>query len=141
MLVEDNPGHARLVQKNLQRAKIGNKFVMAEDGQQAIDYFFNQDGSVRNNAQNPHLILLDLNLPGMDGYQVLRRLKETPDTKHIPVIVLTTTDNPDELEHCYELGCNAYITKPVEYEAFSEAIQRLGLFLLVASLPGGSERS
>jgi CheY-like chemotaxis protein len=83
------------------------------------------------------LVLLDLNLPGLDGYQVLARLKSDERTRQIPVIILTTTDDPREVERCYALGCNVYITKPVEYEQFSEAIRKLGLFLSVVKIPNG----
>jgi CheY-like chemotaxis protein len=138
LLVEDNPGHARLIQKNIARANIANEIQILDDGQKAIDYFFDEDGTPTEKAKDSILILLDLNLPGVDGYQVLERIKTHEATKHIPVIILTTTDSPSEMERCYELGCNIYITKPVEYEQFSVAIQRLGLFLLIATLPEGS---
>jgi CheY-like chemotaxis protein len=81
--------------------------------------------------------MLDLNMPVLDGYQVLERIKKDERTKRIPVIILTTTDEPREVRRCYELGCNVYITKPVDYEQFSEAIRKLGLFLLVATIPNG----
>jgi CheY-like chemotaxis protein len=80
-------------------------------------------------------VLLDLNLPVMDGYQVLRRMKGNASTRRIPVIVLTTTDDEREIDRCYDLGCNVYITKPVDYEGFSEAIRKLGLFLSVVAIP------
>jgi CheY-like chemotaxis protein len=88
-------------------------------------------------VNTPMLILLDLNLPVLDGYQVLQRIKSDERTKHIPVVVLTTTDDNREIERCYELGCNIYITKPVEYDQFSEAIRKLGLFLTVVKVPNG----
>jgi CheY-like chemotaxis protein len=83
------------------------------------------------------LVLLDLNLPVLDGYQVLERMKNDERTKHIPVIILTTTDDTREVARCYELGCNVYVTKPVDYEQFSEAIRKLGLFMAVLMIPGG----
>jgi CheY-like chemotaxis protein len=76
-------------------------------------------------------------MPRVDGFEVLRRLKESPQTAAVPVIVLTTTDDPREIARCYELGCNVYITKPVEYDAFIEAVRRLGFFLQVVKLPSG----
>jgi CheY-like chemotaxis protein len=82
-------------------------------------------------------VLLDLKMPRVDGFEVLRRLKDSPSTAAVPVIVLTTTDDPREIERCYELGCNVYITKPVEYDAFIEAVRRLGFFLQVVKLPPG----
>ncbi len=81
------------------------------------------------------IVLLDINMPRVDGIKALRQIKSDPKTAHIPVIMLTTTDDPREIERCYRAGCNVYITKPVEYEAFVEAIRRLGLFLQVVKQP------
>ena len=134
LLVEDDPGHARLIEKNLRRSSITNEIVMASDGQEAIDYLFGEGNHA--GAQRPSLlVLLDLNLPVLDGYQVLRRMKGDERTKHIPVVVWTTTDDAREVARCYDLGCNVYVTKPVEYEQFSEAIRKLGLFLTVVTVP------
>ena len=79
--------------------------------------------------------MLDLNLPVLSGYQVLKRMKSSPKTRNIPVVILTTTEEPHEVAHCYELGCNVYITKPVEYDEFCEAIRKLGLFLSIVKIP------
>ncbi len=136
VMIEDDEGHATLIRKNLKRSGIANEMLHLEDGTQAIDYFFGKDS-----AGAPHdktLILLDLNLPGIDGYEILRRLKAEEHTRMIPVIVLTTTDNPREIDRCYQLGCNVYITKPVEYESFTDAIQKLGLMLAVVKVPQAS---
>ncbi len=133
LLVEDDPGHARLVEKNLRRAAIANEIVTVGDGQQALDHLFG--GGDRTAL--PVLVLLDLNLPVLDGYQVLERIKADERTRRIPVIVLTTTDDAREVSRCYELGCNVYVVKPVEYERFSEAIRKLGLFLKVVAVPDG----
>jgi CheY-like chemotaxis protein len=132
LLVEDDPGHARLIEKNLRRANLTNSIVKATDGQQAIDYLFSNDRAPSM------LVLLDLNLPVLDGYQVLERMKNDERTKRIPVVILTTTDDSREVSRCYELGCNVYITKPVDYEQFCEAIRKLGLFLLVVTIPHGA---
>ena len=111
VLTEDNPGHARLIEKNLRRANIGNPIVALGDGQKALDYVFGDQGYVNTRNAPPLLIMLDLNLPILDGYSVLEQLKEDERTKHIPVIILTTTDDPREVSRCYELGCNVFITK------------------------------
>jgi CheY-like chemotaxis protein len=137
LLVEDDPGHARLIEKNLRRANITNKIDRAADGQQAVDYLFCEGEYANNTRPSDLLVLLDLNLPVLDGYQVLERMKSDERTKRIPVIILTTTDDPREVSRCYELGCNVYITKPVDYDQFSEAIRKLGLFLLVTMIPDG----
>ena len=138
LLVEDDPGHARLIEKNLRRANVKNKIDHATDGQQAVDYLFREgEYADKKNHPSPLLVLLDLNMPVLDGYQVLDRMKADERTKHIPVIVLTTTDDAREVARCYELGCNVYITKPVDYDQFSEAMRKLGLFLLVVMIPDG----
>jgi CheY-like chemotaxis protein len=132
LLAEDDPGHARLIEKNLRRANITNPIVVLSDGQAVIDYL-SAEGSTAGRL--PVLILLDLNMPVLDGYQVLERMKADERTKHIPVVVLTTTEDPREVSRCYGLGCNVYITKPVDYEQFSEAVRKLGLFLSVVTVP------
>ena len=144
ILIEDDDGHATLVERNLRRAGISNGFLRFVDGQQALDYFFGDPPSGDVASKYPprqdltnFVVLLDLKMPRVDGFEVLRRLKEAPQTAAVPVIVLTTTDDPREIERCYELGCNVYITKPVEYDAFIEAVRRLGFFLQVVKLPQG----
>jgi len=144
ILIEDDDGHATLVERNLRRAGISNGFLRFVDGQQALDYFFGDPPSGDVASKYPprqdltnFVVLLDLKMPRVDGFEVLRRLKEAPQTAAVPVIVLTTTDDPSEIERCYELGCNVYITKPVEYDAFIEAVRRLGFFLQVVKLPQG----
>jgi len=138
LLVEDDPGHTRLIEKNLRRANIKNEIAFATNGQEALDYLF-CEGEYAHNKHALHLlVLLDLNMPVLDGYQVLERMKADERTKRIPVVILTTTDDPREVSRCYELGCNVYIAKPVDYEQFCEAIRKLGLFLLVATIPDGA---
>ena len=137
LLVEDDPGHARLIEKNLRRSNITNQITIINDGQQAIDYLFKEGNYTSSIHPSPLLVLLDLNLPGLDGYQILERMKGNSKTKHIPVIMLTTTDDIREVARCYSLGCNVYITKPVDYEQFSEAIRKIGLFLSVVTMPQG----
>ena len=131
LLVEDDAGHARLIEKNLRRSNIRNEIITVSDGQQALDYV---SGDKRPSLL---LVLLDLNLPVLDGYQVLQRMKADERTRCIPVVILTTTDDAREVSRCYDLGCNVYVAKPVDYQQFSEAIRRLGLFLSVVTVPGG----
>jgi CheY-like chemotaxis protein len=135
VMVEDDQGHAYLIQKNLRRAGLGNEVIHLTDGQQALDYLFGCGGDAGMRNPVPVLILLDLNMPVVDGYQVLARIKANKRTRSTPVVVLTTTDNPQEISRCYELGCNVYVTKPVEYDKFSEAIQSLGFFLSIVKVP------
>jgi CheY-like chemotaxis protein len=138
LLVEDDGGHARLIEKNLRRSNITNQIFTVGEGQAALDYLFGQGQYAGSPSPRPLLVLLDLNLPVLDGYQVLRRMKADKRTKRIPVIILTTTDDNREVARCYELGCNVYMTKPVDYQRFSEAIRKLGLFLSVVSMPDGA---
>jgi CheY-like chemotaxis protein len=135
LLIEDDPGHAHLIEKNLRRANLNNNIIVFEDGQRALEYLFGMGEFDSTPHYSSLLILLDLNLPVLDGYEFLKRLKAERRTKGIPVIILTTTDDTREVTKCYELGCNIYITKPVEYDQFSEAIRKLGLFLSVVTLP------
>jgi CheY-like chemotaxis protein len=135
LLVEDDPGHAVLIEKNLRRAGIANNIITLSDGQKAVDFLFKRGDFAEDPRPAPLLILLDLNLPVLDGYQVLRVIKGDELTRRIPVVILTTTDNPTEVARCYELGCNVYVTKPVEYDQFSEAIRRIGLFFSIVSVP------
>jgi CheY-like chemotaxis protein len=128
VLVEDDPGHARLIEKNLRRAGVDNEIVHFQNGTAAFDY-------LTRIGKTATLVLLDLNLPDMSGTQILESLKSSANTRHVPVIVLTTTDDKSEIQKCYDLGCNVYITKPVDYEAFAAAIRQLGLFLSVMKVP------
>jgi len=137
ILAEDDEGHARLIQKNLRRAGISNTIQWCPNGQATLDYI-QGSGEFEGEPHNTSvLLLLDLNMPVLDGYHVLKLLKADAETKRIPVIILTTTDDTREVKRCYELGCNIYVTKPVDYEGFSHAIRELGLFLSVITVPNG----
>jgi CheY-like chemotaxis protein len=135
LLAEDDDGHAQLVQRNLKRAGVTNEVQRVEDGQLALDYVRCAGTFSNRTRHGPLLVLLDINMPRIDGIEVLRQIKADPGLATIPVIMLTTTDNPREVEACYQLGCSVYVTKPVEYEPFVEAIKRLGLFLQVVRVP------
>lgn len=135
LLVDDDEGHVELVRRNLRRGGILNNVTCFYSGKDALDFIF-REGAYANREGNGHfLVLLDINMPQIDGVEVLRRIKADPVRKKIPVIMLTTTDNPREVERCYELGCSIYITKPVDPGRFIEAISRLGLFISIVSLP------
>lgn len=138
LLVEDNPGHARLIEKNLRRGKITNELIIIGDGKEAEDYLFCEGKYVGFQRPSQLLVLLDLNLPVKDGFQILQRLKSDERTKVIPVIVITSTDDNRDVSRCYELGCNVFITKPVDYQKFCDAVRNLGLFLSVVSWPTGA---
>ncbi len=139
IMVEDDEGHARLIEKNIRRAGIANGIRHFVDGTTALDYLFNApDGPALN---GPALILLDLNLPDMSGIDILGKIKADVKLKRTPVVVLTTTDDKVEIQRCYDLGANVYITKPVNYESFAKAIQQLGLFLSVIQVPEVNEEA
>jgi CheY-like chemotaxis protein len=135
VLVEDDDGHASLVERNLKRAGLANGMLRLKDGQEALDYVQCKGAYSGQALAHPMLLLLDIKMPRVDGIEVLRQLKADPKTAVVPVIMLTTTDDPREIQRCYELGCSVYITKPVDYQAFVEAINRLGLFLQVVRIP------
>lgn len=134
LLAEDDEGHAQLIKKNLSRGGLQNEVIHVSDGQLALDFILCQGEYAARSSVGRMLLLLDIKMPRMDGIQVLERLKQDERAEKIPVIMLTTTDDPREVERCYELGCSAYITKPVAYESFVEAIRRLGLFLQVVTV-------
>ncbi|HEV3257298.1 MAG TPA: response regulator, partial [Gemmataceae bacterium] len=121
LLAEDDEGHANLIQRNLRRAGIANEVFHVKDGQEALDYIRRQGMYAGRATNGPFLLLLDINLPRLDGVEVLRQVRADERLAKIPVIMLTTTDDPREVQRCYELGCSVYITKPVAYEEFIEA--------------------
>ena len=135
VMIEDDEGHARLIERNIRRSGVNNEIVPFTNGTAAMDYLFGQDGAGAHRKGEALLVLLDLNLPDMTGIDILKRVKENRYLKSIPVVVLTTTDDSHEIKRCYELGCNVYITKPVNYESFANAIRQLGLFFSVIQVP------
>ncbi len=137
LLVEDDPGHARLIEKNLRRNQVTQEIIQLHDGQSAVDYLASTGAYEGHLRPERLLVLLDLNLPGLDGYQVLRRVKADPLTQRIPVVVLTTTEDSREVDRCYELGCSLFVTKPVHYGEFTETLRRLGDLLSIVKVPAG----
>lgn len=135
VMIEDDLGHARLIEKNIRRAGVNNEIVHFENGAGAVEYLFGPDGSGQVSAGRALLILLDLNLPDMTGVDILARMKANEHTRRCPVVVLTTTDDEREIQRCYDLGANVYIVKPVNYDAFANAIRQLGLFFAVMQVP------
>lgn len=132
VLIEDDAGHARLIEKNFRRSGVVNPFARFADGTSALQYLL---GGPRDGNPKPTLILLDLNLPDMKGIDILRSIKAHSLLRLTPVFVLTTTDDKLEIQRCYDLGCNAYVTKPIGDQSFAHAIQQLGQFLTVIQIP------
>lgn len=132
LLADDDLGHVNLIKKNLKRSGITNPIRHFSDGQEILDYFYKNDGQ---NELGAFLILLDIRMPKVDGISVLKTLKSDDRFREIPIIMLTTTDDPKEIKKCHEIGCNNYITKPIEYDEFVDAIKHLGLFLKIVKVP------
>jgi CheY-like chemotaxis protein len=138
VMIEDDEGHARLIERNIRRSGVNNEIVPFTNGTDAMAYLLGNDAAGIKHRGEALLVLLDLNLPDMTGTEILRRVKETPHLKCTPVVVLTTTDDAHEVKRCYELGCNVYVTKPVNYENFANAIRQLGLFFSVIQVPAAA---
>ena len=135
LIVEDDDGHARLIEKNLRRAGITNEMLRFADGQQILDFLFRRGEGRQREDCAPYLLLLDIRIPKIEGVEVLRQIKQDEELRKIPVIMLTTTDDPLEVDACHRLGCSHYIVKPVEYDKFSAALGQLGLFLKIVQVP------
>jgi CheY-like chemotaxis protein len=136
LLAEDDDGHASLIQRNLKRAGFVNEIVRVRDGQEALDYVRGEGAFAARPPDTPLLLLLDINMPKVDGVGVLKAVKADSKLVKLPVIMLTTTDDPREVDRCYQLGCSVYITKPVQYQDFVDALSRLGMFLEIIQVPG-----
>jgi DNA-binding response OmpR family regulator len=135
IMIEDDEGHARLIEKNIRRAGVENEIIPFVNCTDALNYLLGDDRSGVSSTGRQQLILLDLNLPDMTGIDILQILKGNRHTKRSPIVVLTTTDDSREIQRCYDLGANVYITKPVNYEGFATAIRQLGLFVAVMQVP------
>jgi two-component system response regulator len=136
LLVEDNPSDVELTRRAFEKRHISNQLMVAEDGQEALDYLFAEGvHAARDVTDLPTLILLDLKLPKLDGLEVLRRIRADPRTKRLPVVILTSSSEEQDLAASYDLGANSYIRKPVDFAKFAEAIEYLGLYWLVLNEP------
>ena len=132
LLVEDNPNDLELALRALQKAKITNRIQIARDGEEALNFIFCEGNhSSRRIEDTPKVILLDLKLPKVDGLEVLRRLKGDPRTRSIPVVVMTSSKEQNDVVESYQLGSNSYIVKPVNFERFADAVQKLGFYWLL----------
>jgi len=136
LIADDDDGHATLVRRNLRRAGLATDPVHLHDGQELLDYVYYRDPWSERLPHAAVAVILDLNMPRLGGLEVLRRLKSDESLARIPVCVLTTTDNPVELDRCYALGAAACLVKPVDYGTFGEMVHRLAEFLMTARMPG-----
>lgn len=133
LLVEDNPNDEALTLRALKKSKVVNKIVVARDGEEALDILFGDESG--GGGLLPILTLLDLKLPKVDGVEVLRQIRGHKDTRLLPVVILTSSDEENDIVRCYELGANSYIRKPVDFIRFVEAVDQLGLYWLVLNEP------
>ena len=132
LVVDDDGGQCELIRRNLQRAAVRSDISVVHSGEDALDFI---RGRAMHDGQRGLLVLLDINMPGaVNGTDLLRQLKTDPATQTVPVIMLSSTDDPTETRRCYELGCNSYVTKPVDPQQFIEAIRRIGRFVEIVSL-------
>ena len=132
LLVEDNPSDVRLTRRALDQSHIPNPLVVAEDGREALDYLFAQGAHAgRDAAKLPRMVLLDLKLPKVDGLEVLRQLRADERTRRLPVVILTSSQEQQDIMAGYDLGANSYIVKPIDFDQFAEAVRTLGLYWLV----------
>jgi len=141
LLVEDNPSDIGLTQRALAKSRIANELVVAEDGQEALDYLFaTGKHTARDVSDIPALVLLDLKLPGMDRLEVLRQIRLNPRTNRLPVVILTTSKEEQDVAQSYDLGANSTIRKPVDFTQFAEAVEHLGLYWLVLNEPAPTRK-
>jgi CheY-like chemotaxis protein len=135
LIAEDDEGHAGLIRKNLARAGIVNELLHFKDGQETLDFLFQKGEGRKRQSGTAYVLLLDVRMPKVGGVEVLAQVKADPELCKIPVTMVTTTDDPREVEKCHALGCSNYIAKPIDYERFVNVIRQLGLFLAVVEVP------
>lgn len=135
LIAEDDDGHFSLVRKNLARAGIANKVIQFKDGQQILDFLFMKGQGVTREPDTPYILILDIHMPKIDGKEVLEKMKQDSELRKIPIVIMTTTNDPQEIGLCHDLGCSMYVVKPVEYEDFIETIRKMGAFFSVAKIP------
>lgn len=136
LLVEDNADDVELTLHAFRASRVANEVVVARDGEAALDYLFAAGAHAGRDLRDlPALVLLDLKLPGIGGIDVLRALRARAETRRVPVVVLTTSDETTDVAGCYDLGVNSYIRKPVAFDAFNDVVNQLGLYWLVTNTP------
>ncbi|ABS56327.1 response regulator receiver protein [Methanoregula boonei 6A8] len=137
LLVEDNEAHAELVMRSFRELDIENVIFHVSDGQQALDFLHNKGGFAKTAETNPrpHLVLLDLRLPKVDGLDVLREIKKTPGLQRIPVVILTSSDAENDILRSYDSGANSYVVKPTEFRKFTRVMESLGHYWLGWNVP------
>lgn len=135
IIAEDDEGHAYLIKRNLKKAGIANSIIHFKDGEEVLNFFSNKKNDTHFIPENGYIILLDIKMPKIDGTEVLETMKSDPVLRKIPIVMITTTDAPAEVELCHSLGCNSYIVKPIDYEKFIDVVKKLGYFLSIVEVP------
>lgn len=135
LITEDDIGHSTLIKKNLKRAGVTNRLIPFGDGREVLDFLFSKVDGPHREFGVPYLLLLDIRMPNIDGVEVLKQIKADRELKKMPVIMLSTTDDPRDIQICHDLGCSNYICKPVDYNKFSETMQQIGNFLNIVQVP------
>ena len=136
LITDDDEGHATLVRRNMKRAGLQGDLIHLQDGQELLDYLYRRGRYHSRSVHGSVALLLDLNMPRLCGMAVLRRLKQDQSLARSPVFVLTTSDNPVEIDQCYALGASVCLVKPVDFGAFGDMVQRVASFLMAAKMPG-----
>ena len=135
LIVEDDADDEALTLRALKKCNLANKISIVRDGAEALDYLFRTGAYEGRTGDDPAIVLLDLKLPKVDGLEVLRRVRDDERTKHIPVVILTSSDEQEDIVQGYDLGANSYVRKPVEFGEFSETVSQLGLYWLLLNEP------
>lgn len=133
LLVEDNPDDQALILRSLKKNNISNKIIVMNDGVEALEYLFSTGPFEGQKRPSPVVILLDISMPRLNGLQVLERVRADPDTKHIPVVILTSSTEEQDIATSYDLGVNSYVPKPVDFEEFTAAVARVGLYWMLTN--------
>ena len=140
LIAEDDEGHHLLIRKNLEKAGISNRILHFKDGEEILNFLFRKGKGIHRKTGEAYILLLDIRMPKIDGIEVLKRVKKDKELKKLPVIIITTTDSPEEIELSHSLGCNNYITKPIDYNQFVKVIKQVGLFIKLIQIPPIGEK-
>ncbi|OHB54437.1 MAG: hypothetical protein A2Y07_04660 [Planctomycetes bacterium GWF2_50_10] len=132
IIADDDMGHCLLMTRNFRRAGITNEILTFTDGEELLDFLFARSSGRSLDPEVPYLLLLDIRMPRVDGIETLRKLKAHQDLKKLPVIIISTTDDPRQVDECYKLGCNFYLAKPTDHTQFTDALDKLGKFIALA---------
>ncbi len=134
LIAEDDAGHFALVKRNLWRSCVSNSFLHFKNGQEVLDFLYMKGDGPRMTPNTSYLLLLDIRMPRVNGTEVLHEIKQHPEFKKIPVIMLTTTDSPREVQRCHDMGCSFYMVKPPNYNDFMASVEHLGALLSLAGV-------